>query len=209
MKYIEFRNKIKPFPLFTASSLGTLTQEVNTLKVQLSKWKKKGLVRPLRRGLYVLGRAERQIEPSRFYLANQMYLPSYVSLESALAFYGMIPEFVGATTSVTPRKTARFENDFGIFTYQRIEPKAYGCFESMKDSQDLTVLVALPEKALVDFFYLNLADFTPSNPEVFSESYRFQNCENLKPKNLREFAERFESKKLSGVVESFLKVMKG
>jgi hypothetical protein len=129
-------------------------------------------------------------------------------MESALAFYGLIPEFVGATTSVTTRKTARFQNDFGIFIYQSIDPKAYGGFQAMKDSQDLTVLVALPEKALVDFFYLNLSGFAPSNPRVFSESYRFQNCESLKPKSLRQFAKRFGSKKLLAVIESFLKVMK-
>jgi predicted transcriptional regulator of viral defense system len=193
--------------LFWAANLGTLTDEVDTLRVQLSHWKKKGWISSLKRGLYVLGPEERVVEPSLFYLANQIYLPSYVSLESALAFHDLIPEFVGGTTSVTPRKTARFENVFGVFTYQTIDSKVYEGFESQKDPQGLTTLVARPEKALVDFFYLNLSDFDPRNPRLFYDSYRLQNLENLDRKRLREFTERFETKKLSAVVDTFLETL--
>ena len=123
MRYSQFRRRVRSLPVIPTSLLGTLTPHRGTLKVQLSLWKKKGLLRPLRRGLYVLNAEDRRVEPSPFYLANQIYFPSYVSLESALAFYGFIPEFVAATTSVTTRKTCRFENEFGIFTYQHIRPE--------------------------------------------------------------------------------------
>lgn len=184
--------------------LGVLTRKVEPLRVQLSLWKKKGLLRSLRRGLYVLSPEERQVEPSLFYLANQIFGPSYVSLESALAHYGLIPEFVAETTSVTVRKTCRFENDFGVFRYQRILPGAFNGFESLKESEKSSVLIALPEKAVVDFFYLNLSRFHAMDRRIFTESYRFQNFEKLSAKKLKAYAKRFGSRKLLQVVESFV-----
>jgi len=205
MKFRDFKQKLKALPVFSTSMLGALTVQVGTLRVQLSNWKKKRLVQCLRKGLYVLSREERQIEPSLFYLANQIYMPSYVSLESALSYYGLIPEFVGATTSVTVRKTCRFENEFGIFTYQHIQPKTYHGFGSVQESEGMSILVASPEKALVDFFYLNLDRFSVSDRLIFKESFRFQNSSILEPKKLRMFAEKFGTKKLFAVVELFMK----
>ena len=102
-----------------------------------------------------------------------------------------------------------FENDFGVFTYQRIHPKAYGGFESKEDPKGMAILIAFPERALVDFFYLNLSKFDTTKPRIFSASYRFQNCDDLSAKRLREFAQCFESKKLVTVVDSFLESMQG
>ncbi len=204
MKYNEFRRKMRRYPLFSSSMLVSLTDQVGTLRVQLAGWKKKGLIRPLRKGLYVLNDEDRQVEPSRFYLANQIYLPSYVSLESALAYHGMIPEFVAATTSITPRKTCRFENEFGIFIYQHLLPAGYGGFESISAAGGLSILVATPEKAVVDFLYLNLSRLSAMEGAVFKESYRFQNCEGLDPQKVRACAERFGSQRLISVVRRWI-----
>ena len=204
MKFNQFKQKINHLPVFSTSMLGSLTNDPATLKVQLSSWGKKGLVSLLRRGLYVLGAQERKINPSHFYLANQIYIPSYVSMESALAYYELIPEFVALTTSITVRKTARFENEFGIFMYQHIHAGAYGGFETLKAVDDLPVFVATPEKAVVDFIYLNLSKFGFSDTRVFTESYRFQNCGNLNRSELQKYAKRFKSKKLLTIIDLFI-----
>lgn len=204
MKYSEFRKKIQGVPVFSTSMLGTLTDEVGTLKVQISHWKRRGLIRPLRRGLYLLNSEDRRVEPPLFYLANQIFIPSYVSLESALATYGLIPEFVAATTSVTARKTCRFENDFGLFTYQHVLPAGYGGFESVQVSKELSALVATPEKAVIDFLYLNLSSFSAQDHSIFLKSYRFQNGHGLQPKKLRAYAGQLQTKKLLAVVEGFI-----
>ncbi|MBI4257212.1 hypothetical protein HY626_04115 [Candidatus Uhrbacteria bacterium] len=205
MTFSAFKTRVKRYPLFSTTMLGGLTDRVPSLKVQLSQWKKKGWVRALRRGLYVLSPEERTHEPSLFYLANQIYIPSYVSLESALALYGLIPEFVAATTSVSVRKTARFRNDFGLFTYQQVCRGGFRGFRSIPGANDISILVASPEKALVDFFYLNLASFNPGDRAQWSESYRFQNCSQLQPAELKAHARRFNSKKLMRVVTAFVK----
>lgn len=207
MKFKAFKKQIESIPVISSSLLENLPGATKTLRVQLSLWKKKGWLHSLRRGLYVLGRNERKLEPPLFYLANQIYIPSYVSLESALAFYGLIPEYVAAITSVTVRKTNRFENEFGSFSYQHIASKAYDGFETVKEAQNLTALVATSEKAVVDFIYLNLFRFKIDDPAVFEESYRFQNCETLRPKWLRFYTQKFKSIKLSAVIELFIKNM--
>ena len=207
MKFLDFKRQIKKFPVFPTSLLGTLTPKISTLKVQLSVWKKQKKIDSLRKGLYILSPEERQVEPSLFYLANQIYLPSYVSLESALAYYDLIPEFVATTTSITPRKTIRFQNEFGLFTYQHISPKAYGGFENKLDLNKLSVLVSLPEKAVADFFYLNLSYFNQEDTFIFEESYRLQNCSGLNVRSLRHFAAQFDSLKLRQVMENFIRAV--
>ena len=207
MKYTAFKQKVKSFPFFSSSILGVLSDDTVLLTRQLSTWKKKGLVRSLRRGLYVLGPQDREVEPSLFYLANQMFVPSYVSLESALAFYGFIPEFVAQTTSVTSRKTCTFQNDFGRFTFQHVASRGFGGFDSVRDQNGFATLVATPEKAVIDFLYLNLSKFTPSETRVFEASYRFQNAGKLKPTRLLNFAKRLESAKLLAVVRTFIQAV--
>ncbi|MBI3590084.1 MAG: hypothetical protein HY094_01740 [Candidatus Melainabacteria bacterium] len=204
MKFIEFKQKIKTLPVFSTGLLSSLTDDVETLKVQLSMWKKKGLIVPIRRGLYLLNKEDRKIEPSLFYLANQMFIPSYVSLESALAYYGLIPEFVAQVTSVTSRKTCKFKNEVGVFSYQHLHPKCFTGFNNMKELNDLSVLIANPEKAVVDFLYLNLSKFNISDRKIFTESYRFQNCEKLNKKKIKAYGNLFGSKKLTSICDLFI-----
>lgn len=207
MKYLTFKQKIKFLPIFATGLLSSLTDDVNILKVQMAHWKKKGLIVQLRKGLYVLGKEEREVEPSLFYVANQIFIPSYVSMESALAFYGLIPEFVAQITSVTARKTCRFENDFGVFSYQHLQPKCYRGFRVVKDENNLNFLIAEPEKAVVDFLYLNLPKFDPLKKDIFEESYRFQNCNKLSKRKIKSIANLFGSKKLNKVCDLFAKEM--
>ena len=126
-------------------------------------------------------------------------------MESALAYYGLVPEFVAATTSITTRATRRFRNDFGLFTYQHLSVKGYTGFLSIGESESFSFLLAMPEKAVIDFIYLNLEKFTAKDADIFVNSYRFQNCASLKARKLRDYARCFTSGKLNAVVELFIK----
>ncbi len=205
MKYNAFKEHVRHLPLISSGMLAQLSPNTRTLKVQLSEWKKKGLILSLRKGLYVLNKHDRSLEPSPFYLANQIFIPSYVSMESALAYYGLIPEFVSSIISITTRKTCAFKNEFGAFNYRHIKPAAYTGFTSIRESENMSVLMALPEKAVVDFIYLNLSEFDTRDEEIFEKSYRFQNCENLDLKKLRAYAKYFNTHKLTDIVEAFIK----
>jgi len=172
------------------------------LRTQVSRWLKAGKILPLRRGMYTL--AERYstnaINPAVF--ANQIYRPSYLSLEWALGFYGLIPEMVVSYTSVTSRMPQRFVNDFGIFDYRHVKQSAF--FGVVTTSiQGQNILMATSEKALLDYWYLNSGPWTPSR----MAEMRFQHGERVGRERLLQAAERFESPRLLralGVWQEFI-----
>ena len=94
--------------------------------------------------------------------AGQIYRPSYISLHTALSFYGMIPEGVVSLTSISPLKTAFFENAFGQYIYYHVKPELFFGYKpmlllqnhSVDNSSSMAWMLALPEKALLDLLYL-------------------------------------------------------
>jgi predicted transcriptional regulator of viral defense system len=87
---------------------------------QLSRWTKTGKIYQFRRGLYCLASPFQKVKPHPFLVANRMLPASYVSVQSALAYYGMIPEFVPVTTGITTNRPAHWETPLGIFDFRHI-----------------------------------------------------------------------------------------
>jgi len=102
----------------------------------------------LRNGLYAL----RSAPPHELEIANRIYGPSYISLEYALAYYRLIPETVYTVTSVTTKITREFTGQGKNYEYSRIKKRAYTGYRLIKDGQ-AKILMAMPEKALVDYCY--------------------------------------------------------
>jgi len=208
MKYLEFKNAVMEFPLISSTHIFTMGKGARTLKNQLVECQKKGLVIKLKKGLYILNEKDRKFEPSRIFLANSLYSPSYVSTIYALGYYDLIPEKVVDVTSVTTKKTAKFTNSFGTFIYQHLKTNLFFGFKEFEDENGFPVLIAEPEKAILDFIYLNLKDFKDKDEDIFVLSYRFQNLDILKKRKLIDFAEKFENKEILVAVEKLLGVMK-
>lgn len=208
MKYKEFKDKIQKYPIFSSSHLPALTDNEQVLRNQLARWRRQGLVLRLKKGLYVLNKEDRKINPSRPFIASQLLSPSYLSTEYALSFYGLIPERVEDVTSVTTKKTSTFRNDFGTFHYQHIDVSCFVGFKETKDDNGYPFFIAEPEKAIVDFLYLNLFNFSEDDVNIFRESYRFQNLSGLGRQKIKMFAKVFNNKKLLKVVHSFCEFMK-
>ena len=208
MNYAEFKNKTEKWPIIFSQDLMPHRGDKQIIRNQLERWRVRKLLIKLRRGAFLLNTTDRKGDPSRTYIANQLYGPSYVSLEYALQFYGLIPERVNDLTSVTTRKTMRFTNEIGTFIYQHIKPKVFRAFKMLKDETGLVFFIAEPEKALIDFFYLNLNKLQTEDEKIFEESYRLQNLEVLKMKKVMEFAEFFDCDKLVRVSRSFCRFLK-
>lgn len=208
MNFEEFKKKVQQFPFVLAKEALKLEKNSQLMKNQLTRWEKKGLILKLRRGMYLLNRYDRKITPSRFYLANQLYEPSYISLESALSLYGIIPERTVSITSVATKKTARFKNELGDFIYQHIKPRAFKGFILLREDNGLEAFVAKPEKAVVDFLYLHLKEFNNDPMEKLRESYRFQNLDTLKRGLVTEFSRSFANAKLTKICALLLKLIK-
>lgn len=109
---------------------------------------KKGLIIKLKKGLYSL----ETYLPSEFEIANRVCSPSYVSLEYALMYYNIIPDTVYTVTSVTTKSTREFVINNVSYSYNKIKKNAFTGY--LRKSMDGNIiLIAEPERALVDYLY--------------------------------------------------------
>ena len=117
------------------------------------RWIRKGYIIRLRQGYYSF--PEYKGKPDfAMYFANRIYRPSYVSLHTALSFYGIIPESVVQITSVTTLKTASFTNEFGEYSYKSISKDLMFGYNLKPLVDSRTLQIAKPEKALLDLLYI-------------------------------------------------------
>lgn len=149
MKFYDLQKIIKE-PYFFGSDLRLRNFKI--YPYQFSNWIKSERLSRIKRGLYYFTERKQEIKPEG--VAFLIYEPSYISLESVLSYYNFIPEKVFAITSVTTKQTRKFSNDFGNFIYRKISPKLFFGYNIIQ-SKNGKYLFADPEKALLDYLYLN------------------------------------------------------
>jgi len=120
----------------------------NTASLFITRNLKSGLFLKLRNNYYML----KDSNPSLYLIANKLYQPSYISLESALSHYGVIPEVVYTVTSVTTKPTREFKTPRSVFSYQRVKKSIFSGYSPVS-IEGHVVLLAEPEKALADYLY--------------------------------------------------------
>jgi hypothetical protein len=104
-----------------------------------------------------------------YVLAQLVYGPSYVSLESALSWHGWIPEAVHTITSASFKKSKGFDTPLGLFSYERVPQKVfYAAVERRTDEQGNVFLMASPLKALADYVYVRRKDWAGIDPVMNS-----------------------------------------
>jgi hypothetical protein len=132
--------------------LVSLFSEYNRPNDKIHRLMKQGVIQSIKKGLYIAGPSlNTDIKPDSFLLANHILGPSYVSVETALSYYGFIPERVFEVASMTTKAPRIFKTKIGTFTYSRL-PLPYYAFgiRSIKLSDDQCAMIASPEKALCD-----------------------------------------------------------
>jgi len=113
--------------------------------------KAEGLIEPVKKGLYIAGASLGAERPESALLANHILGPSYISVESALSYYGLIPEKVFAVTSMTTKASRKFQTNIGRYTYTNLSLPYYAFgLASVSLSKDQQAIMAVPEKALCD-----------------------------------------------------------
>src|SRR5262249_24872675 len=136
-----------------------------------------------------------KIKPHPFLIANQMVPGSYVSLQAALAFYGLIPEYVPVTTSVTAHRPARWNAPLGDFVFHHLQPHLMHGYQRLEVAVGQTAYVARPEKAVLDLTY-----FQPVTGALdYVQELRLQNLEVLDQQLLRQLADEAGKPKLRRV----------
>jgi predicted transcriptional regulator of viral defense system len=152
MRYLELQKAVET-NLFTLADVKKHFPEESDggVKMQLSRFKKRGLIFSLKRGIYCFD--PQKIDELQ--LANKLYRPSYVSMETALRFYGMIPDVPQEVVSVNPLTLRKFQTDFGRFVYHKIKKELFWGYRKLSHGERRGhFLIAEKEKALLDYFYL-------------------------------------------------------
>jgi len=178
---------IKIFSIYDFQRIFKVKYE--TAKKWIRRYQKKGYLIKARKGLYFL----KDNPPLDFELANALYQPSYVSFESALSFYGILPETIYQISSATTRKTKTFQVGNLKFFYFKIKKDCFLGY-SLRKIRGRNVLIAEPEKALADFLY----QVSLGKRKLSYERLRLKK---IKKKKLLKYARCFENKKLLNLIE--------
>jgi predicted transcriptional regulator of viral defense system len=147
---VERTIRQKGLTIFSPQDLRHLLRGSETsIRFLLTRAHKRGEVIKLRRGLYALS----DVLPSELEVANALLRPSYISFHYALAYHHIISEAVFEIASATTRTTRQFNTQGKRFLYRHINPAAFTGYRAERVRGRRTVLIAEPEKALVDSMY--------------------------------------------------------
>jgi len=150
MKYLEIKNYLDKLIVFSTNDIKKLDDKFN--KKKLFTWVKKWYIKQIRRWYYIL--SDIQLNDNFLYfIANKVYNPSYISLETALSFYNLIPETIYSITSISTKKTFNFSFEWINFSYKTINVK-YFFWYKLVNFWKKSFLIWEMEKVLLDFLYL-------------------------------------------------------
>lgn len=204
MEFSRLLDIVGDEPVFETGLL--LAGEVDPAHVrrQLSRWTKAGRVYQLRRGLYALAPPFQKAKPHPFLVANCLLLGSYVSLQSALSYHGLIPESVPVTTSTTTLRPARWDTPMGVYEYRHIKNKLLFGYQLIDLGDNQQAFVATAEKALLDLVHLQPRGDAPE----YLLQLRLQNLERLDLAQLHRQVARANSPKLRRAVGHVVELVK-
>lgn len=151
MQYINLRQAFNEFTIFSLSDIRQL--EPGFHRRRLNEWQGKGYIKKIIKEYYIF--SEKNVDENvLFEIANRIYKPSYISLEMALSYHQLIPESTYGMTSVSSKRTYTFHTSLGGFKYRMIKPELYFGYEIIPYNGK-AFKIAEPEKAILDFLYLN------------------------------------------------------
>jgi len=151
MTFLDFKQSLKALPIFSFKEI----QKIFPLfdRKRITEWKDKGYITQIAKGFYYFPETEVS-EEFLFYASNKIYEPSYISLETALSYYNLIPEGSFSQTAVSTRNTTTFISPLGNFSYKMIKPSIYFGYTLQKFNGGI-YKIAEAEKCLLDFLYFN------------------------------------------------------
>ena len=202
MKFESLLKLIGDDPVFKSSLLlaGNINPQI--VRLQLSRWVNSGRIYQLRRGLYSIAPPYQKIKPHPFLVANLLQKASYVSLQSALSYYGLIPEVVNITTSVSTGRPEKLETPLGIYEFRHLKTDLLFGYQMTKLG-DQSAMVATPEKALLDLIYLQ----TGGNSTAYLNELRLQNTDQLDLVLLEKQSEKFGTPKMLKAAKEIARII--
>lgn len=210
MGFKELRQAVKAEEFDYQLLMSHLTEYANKRDVVTRLIRNGNIVR-IKKGLYIFGEGYRRGFVCKEALANQIYGPSYISLEYALSYYGLIPERVETITSVALGRSKKFHTPIGSFFYKHLSHEKYSLGFTLKTIDDFhSILIATPEKALLDIVYFSKGlNLKIPLEEYFYEDLRIEEStlKELYVNMLEEISRQFSHARISRVVK-FIKSLK-
>ena len=173
----------------TSQVLASYLSDFKAPSQKILEMEKAGEIMRLKRGLFV----QTSTNYNLLLIANHIYGPSYVSKETALRFYGLIPEYVYTTSSVCVNRSRIFENALGRFTYDLLPINYYRMGIVLHEDNGVCYQIATPEKALADMIMLSAGvrlRYTNETISYLEDYLRIDMDEfmQLNPKRFEEYA---------------------
>lgn len=195
----------------SAATVDTLLADYNSPKDKVSYMVKQGELIRIKRGFYCVSPDITGERLSTEIIANHLYGPSYVSLETALSFYNFIPERITSTQSIVIKRAKTFQSPLGRFSYRSVPEDYYpiGIRQEKSDSGN-TFLIASPEKALCDLILLrpNLRIVSQKAMSIFLTEYMRIDLQEIKNPDLTVIDECIATQHKSAQLRSLRKVIK-
>jgi len=202
---IELAEKL---PVFTLDDFAGIEEDKHYLWLVLHRYEKSGKLLRLKKGIYTANiyvekmKNRGEIEVFADFLANFLYLPSYLSLETILYRHNILTEIPVNFTSVTKNKTAVFANKLGNFLYHKISPSLFCGFEVAEES-GFSLLKATKAKALFDFLYLR-KNILPSKKAIKELRLNIEHLNRADISELKKYTVLEGSKKMKEILNYLL-----
>jgi predicted transcriptional regulator of viral defense system len=154
MRYLDFKISLEQFPVFAYSDIQKVFPAFD--RRRLVEWQKKGYLKRVMKGIYYF--SDNQVnEAFIYFISNRIYKPSYISLQTALAYYNLIPEGVYLSTGISTRNTRMLETTLGNFEYRHVKPELFFGYRLIEMNGKM-IKMAEPEKLILDYCYFNKVD---------------------------------------------------
>ncbi|HDP36843.1 MAG TPA: hypothetical protein ENN27_03085 [Candidatus Atribacteria bacterium] len=195
-------------PVFTFDDFLSVEESKSYLWMVLHRYEKSGRLLRLKKGIYTTTtyvermRNRGEIEIFTDFLANFLYSPSYLSLETILYRHNILTEIPVNLTSISKNKTAVFTNKLGNFLYHKIKPSLFCGFEFSEES-GFSIVRATKTKAIFDFLYLR-KNILPNKEAVKELRLNIRNLSRADIKELKKYVAVEGSKKLKEILNYLL-----
>lgn len=204
MEFDELLRIVGEEPVFESFLLLSGPADPADIRKQLSRWRRSGRIIQLRRGLYTLAPPYQKMKPHPFFVANRMVSGSYISLQSALSYYGMIPEYTAITISVTGHRPGIWKTSLGVFAFRHIQSAIFKGYSLVDLGWNQKSFIASPEKALLDLIYLE----TDGDSLEYLRSLRLQTVARFDPQAFLDLAAEMHLPKLVRAANRVVEILK-
>ncbi|MBI4645096.1 MAG: hypothetical protein HY738_00520 [Bacteroidia bacterium] len=200
--FITFKDNFKQQAIFTRNDI--LVRYGNFYMKNLYYWQKKGLVIKLRNECYCFSEFIK-LPRAKIYVCYELYKPCYISMQTALSYYKIIPDAVVTSIGITTNKTKYFSNFFGGFYYYNIKKELFFGYILTEINPDMFVYIAEKEKSILDYLYLGTW-ISATKKGIYSERFDENEIMTLNWDKLYEYLERFNSVRLVKKVNILRKI---